>query len=162
MTTLRTPRMAPPAAFVAVEETIDLSTGYGTKAVGMEREEGYGGFSLNAWLSDARGATSSSSRANSIHTRRDDAAAGRGAGRARARRGAAALRGLQGAVELAVAELLRREPIRKDSFSVDPGLFGFDVTFIRDQYTREKSDHPFQLERGIIRAWTESGCLRAS
>ena len=61
-----------------------------------------------------------------------------------------------------VAELLRREPIRKDSFSVDPGLFGFDVTFIRDQYTREKSDHPFQLERGIIRAWTESGCLRAS
>jgi hypothetical protein len=63
MTTLRTPRMAPPAAFVAVEETIDLSTGYGTKAVGMEREEGYGGFSLNAWLSDGRGATTSSSRA---------------------------------------------------------------------------------------------------
>ena len=65
-------------------------------------------------------------------------------------------------VVVRVADLLRREPHRNASFSVDSGLLGHGVSFIRDQYTREKSDHPFELERGIIRAWSDSKCFRSA
>ena len=58
-----------------------------------------------------------------------------------------------------VAELLQREPHRYASYSVDPGLYGFNASFIREQYTSDKTAHPFQIERGIIRAWADSGCL---
>jgi len=59
-----------------------------------------------------------------------------------------------------LAELRAREPRRTGTFSVDPGLHGTSkVEIIREQYTDEEPEHPFQLERGLIRAWRDSGCL---
>ena len=65
-----------------------------------------------------------------------------------------------------LANLLQREPQRNASSSVNSGLHGHGSSrtasdTIRDQYTRERSDHPFEIERGIIRAWTESKCFIA-
>lgn len=70
-------------------------------------------------------------------------------------------------VVVRVADLLRREPHRKASFSVDPGLYGPGSSMtpsdtIRDQYTRQRSEHPFEMERGIIRAWSESKCFSSA
>ena len=60
-----------------------------------------------------------------------------------------------------LAELKAREPRRTGTFSVDPGLHGTSkVEIIREQYTDEEPEHPFQLERGLIRAWRNSGCLK--
>lgn len=62
-----------------------------------------------------------------------------------------------------LAELTRREPHRKASFSVDPGLYGTTkVDIINEQYTDDDPEHPIHLERGIIRAWKDSSCLRTS
>ena len=70
-------------------------------------------------------------------------------------------------VVVRVAALLRREPHRNASFSVDSGLYGPGSSMtpsdtIRDQYTRGRSDHPFEMERGIIRAWSESKCFSSA
>ena len=70
-------------------------------------------------------------------------------------------------VVVRVADLLRREPHRHASFSVDSGLYGPGSSrtpsdSIRDQYTRERSEHPIEVERGIIRAWAESGCFSSA
>lgn len=70
-------------------------------------------------------------------------------------------------VVVRVADLLRREPHRNASFSVDSGLYGPGSSMtpsdtIRDQYTRERSEHPFEIERGIIRAWSESKCFSSA
>ena len=66
-----------------------------------------------------------------------------------------------------LANLLQREPQRNASSSVNSGLHGHGSSMtasdtIRDQYTRERSDHPFEIERGIIRAWTESKCFSSA
>ena len=66
-----------------------------------------------------------------------------------------------------LANLLQREPQRNASSSVNSGLHGHGSSMtasdtIRDQYTRGRSDHPFEMERGIIRAWSESKCFSSA
>ena len=84
-------------------------------------------------------------------------------------------------------ELARKEPRRRKSLSVDPGIQGLTFSalprgrrrqdrgkqggitagrareyrrWIEQQYTNETTSHPYTLERGLLRMFAERGCIR--
>lgn len=80
-------------------------------------------------------------------------------------------------------DLLSREPHRRRSLSVDPGIEGVSFMssrrtswrrerakhamraegyrrWIAQQYTNETASHPYPLERGLLRIFAERGCIR--